>query len=172
MHPLHTHAPVGRRYGDANAYDQGSTLVELLAAMLAAAILVLTAGVMIVYASRESQRNTAGMNMQADGRVAMQAIGRSIRGVSTADVSVVASDDLRITRGGYTERFYVNAQNLVHDPSMAVVGDEILLANGTLAVTNGFAASLSNNLVVVILSLTAGDHTYQQTVEGAFTCRN
>lgn len=151
---------------------RGATLIELLISIVAAGILVTTVGSMLYFVSRESTRTSAGVNMQADARVAMQTLAYLIRTATPGSVSVNTNGTLFVTdTASVIHSIYGSAGNLVHDPDLSVAGNDIVLINGALS-NNGFQVSVNANLVQITLLLTAGDNTYQETLKGAFTWRN
>lgn len=153
-----------------DAQKTGFTLVELLMAVVASAILALVVGIMLVYAWGEFRRDRDGVNMQEDGRIAMETIARTIRSASAPNVQVLSSNDLRVTSSGVTKRVYASGNSLFYDPNMAVAGDAVSLVNNRLI--SFIALTTNSTSVQVTLTLTAGDNTHNETILGVFTCRN
>jgi prepilin-type N-terminal cleavage/methylation domain-containing protein len=144
------------------------TLVELLVGMLAGSVLAVTAGLLLYYGYGEWRRNREGVAMQQDGRVAMEVIGRAVRAAATAQVAVVAGE-LHLTNAACASRFRAAGGDLLHDPNLAVAGDERPLVSGRL-----LAFGVSNTLrgVQVTLQLRCASGTHNQTIQEVFTCRN
>jgi Tfp pilus assembly protein PilW len=133
----------------------GFTLVELVAAMLTAAILALTAGSMLFYAFAGWQRNTENLEMQRDGTIAMDMLARAVRAAAGSNV-LVQAESLQVAGGGATLRFSVSGNDLVYDPDTATPGDETAIVAGRLA---SFSPTLVTNVgVAVDLALQAGEN--------------
>jgi Tfp pilus assembly protein PilW len=145
------------------------TLVELLAAMVAAAMLVLTAGLMLFYAATAMRRDRDGADMQQDGCVALALIARSVRGATSTNLDVRPAD-LRIAApSNRTLRVFAQGRDLIYDPGTLVPGSENTLIRGHLV---SFAVTNAGGRVRVTLTMEAGGGAHRETLEGSYTCRN
>lgn len=170
MHSKGTSVRTERRPTGSGASCHGMTLIELLVAMLAAGILVLTAGIMLVHVAGACRRGRDGISMQADGRVAMETIAKSVRFASPADIDDSQPGVLNVTVTGVTRRVYANGTELVFDPNIAEAGDLVsLVGPGRLT---SFTVAKTNRSVIATLSMTSADNTHTETLRGVFTCRN
>jgi Tfp pilus assembly protein PilW len=112
---------------------QGYSLVELLAAALAASVLALTAGTMLFHAYDAWNENHEAVNVHRDGRHAMDMMTRAVRAASFARVVTAENNNLVIANAAGTSsvRFQRSRQDLIYDPDTGVDGDEIaLVADG------------------------------------------
>jgi prepilin-type N-terminal cleavage/methylation domain-containing protein len=147
----------------------GFTVIELLAAMLAGAVLALTAGSMLFYAYGSWRRGRDGAAMQQDGRAAMELISRTARDAAATNLDARPSE-LRVAMpSNRTWRVFAQGGQLVCDPSMAVTGDEHVVAQ---AGVRAFSVSNDNGRLRVTLRLEAGEGAYRETLDGRYTCRN
>jgi len=152
-----------------HARSNGFSLIELVVAMAAAAVLALTAGLMLVYAYKAWRQDRDGAAMQQDGSVALELISRAVRSGSNVVVQSGFPGDLRATLTNRTMRIFADEQNLVYDPSLAVTGDEVVVIEGRLS---AFAVTNTAGTVSVVLQMEAGDGFHRETLEGSYTCRN
>jgi Tfp pilus assembly protein PilW len=112
---------------------QGYSLVELLAAALAASVLALTAGTMLFHAYDAWDENHDAVNVHRDGRHAMDMMTRAVRAASVARVVTAVNNNLVIANeaGTSSVRFRRDGQDLIYDPDTGVDGDETtLVADG------------------------------------------
>lgn len=70
---------------------KGFTIVELMMAMLAMAILSLAVGSMLVYGWMGWRRNTESVGMQRDAVLAMNVVAREIRNSNISEISADAA---------------------------------------------------------------------------------
>ena len=85
----------------------GFTIMELLVAMMATAILALIVGLMLVYGWQGWHQNTASVEMQRDATLAMQVIAKEIRRTPMAGITPgtnlvcrIASETVTISKNG------------------------------------------------------------------------
>jgi prepilin-type N-terminal cleavage/methylation domain-containing protein len=128
----------------------GFTLVEMLAALVAAAVLVMTMGSMLWYGFLGLNRTKQAVALQRDMRTSMAALAQmthSATGMSysTSGVYVVWFSN-RPPASVYTQ----STSNLFFDPNTTAAGDGLQLANGTL---KRFSVSITTNLATVVLAL-------------------
>jgi len=112
----------------------GFSLVEVLAALMAASILALTAGIMLFHAYDAWTENHDAVNLQRDGRNAMDLITRAIRNVASSNVVAAVNNNLVLSNVvlnnqgvANTVQFRRIGRNLIYDPDMNTGGDSVLL---------------------------------------------
>lgn len=66
---------------------QGFTIVELMVAMVAFAIMILAVGLMLIYGWLGWRKNTQSVNMQRDAVLAMEQIAREVRNSNIAEIT-------------------------------------------------------------------------------------
>ena len=138
----------------------GFSLVELLAAMAAAAILALTAGAMLWYGYLGWTRARGSVELQRDMRAATDIFTRAAR----AGTNLVASTGTVFTvefSDRPTASLFASGSSLVYDPDTASSGDQITVANGTL---QSFDVSLAGNLTTLVLVLNSAGETLSNRV--------
>jgi prepilin-type N-terminal cleavage/methylation domain-containing protein len=146
----------------------GFTLVELLAAMVAGSVLVLSVGIMLNYGYRGWNRNSANVDMQLDGAAVMKTVNRYVREARAVDITVASGSlSIRNTNSMVTVRLYQSGSNLVFDPNTAVSGNEMTMIRGRVT---SFTPSWQTNRVAVTLMLNQGSETVLLT--SAVTFRN
>ena len=131
---------------------QGYSLVELLAAALAASVLALTAGTMLFHAYDAWDENHDAVNVHRDGRHAMDMMTRAVRAASAERIIAAVNNDLMIANeaGTSSVRFRRDGQDLIYDPDTEVDGDDItLVADGI----SRFNVSASATAVTVRVDL-------------------
>jgi hypothetical protein len=142
--------------------------VEVLAAIAAASVLALTAGLLLYYGYLALTRNRENVEMQADGTIAMDMIARAVRPASTATVTAAAGS-LRVATSNRVVEFRAVAADLVYDPDTGHAGDEMTVVRGRLV---SFAASNTPRGVDVRMVLKDATASPAATLEGTMTCRN
>ena len=147
----------------------GFTLVELMAAMVAAAVLALTAGLMLFYAYKAWHQDRDGAAMQQDGCIAMELISRAVRGGSNVVIQATQPGDLRAVVSNRTLRIFAQGNNLIYDPAMSIASNEMTVVNGSLV---SFAVSNVSGNVAFVLQMEAGDGNHRERLEGAYRCRS
>ncbi|NQU40779.1 MAG: hypothetical protein HQ523_12565 [Lentisphaerae bacterium] len=116
----------------------GMTVIELMVAMLAAAVLALTAGIILVYCFRTLRSNSDAVELQRDVDITTRTLYRAIRSSRRADLnrshlpSRLTFASRSYYRAGANRLPNAAGTFLVHDPNTAVSGDEQVLVNGTL----------------------------------------
>jgi Tfp pilus assembly protein PilW len=116
---------------------QGYSLIELLAAALAASVLALTAGTMLFHAYDAWDENHAAVNVHREGRHAMDMLTRAIRDASFVQILTAENGNLVIdnTVGVGTTRFWLTGRDLMYDPDTATDGNEVLVADAVIVFT-------------------------------------
>ena len=127
----------------------GFSLLELVAGILAAAILALTAGSMLWYGYRGWKQVGDSIGLQRDMRNSMEVMSRAVRSgtnmtFSTGLVFTVQYSTLP------TALVYANATNLFYQPDATVAGSQMTLVDGSL---QQFAVSFATNTATVTLVL-------------------
>lgn len=113
--------------------NTGFSLVELLVASLAAAILALTAGTMLYHAYDAWDDNHAAVNLHRDGQNAIDLLSRAIRVATSADVEITANSiivsDVSINNLGGAQSVSVTrtGSDLIYDPDTDTADDEVTL---------------------------------------------
>ena len=136
---------------------RGFSLVELLAAMLAASILAITAGTMLFHAYSAWNDNHNAVNVHRDGRNAMDMMTRAIRAASVSNVVTAVNNDLILSGVALydealtnTVRFSRSGRNLIYDPDTGSNGDDVMLvADGV----RRFNVSLSDTATSIEIRL-------------------
>ena len=130
----------------------GFTLVEMLVALVAAAVLVMTMGSMLWYGFLGLSRTRQAVALQRDMRASMVALAQithSATGLSFSTSGVyVAWYSNRPSASVYSQ----STTNLFFDPNTTAGGDSLQLAYGTLKT---FTVAVSSNMATV--SLAVGD---------------
>ncbi len=139
----------------------GFTLVELLAALLAGAVLVAVMGAMLWYGFLGLNRTRNAVTLQRDMRASMVALSQMTHSATGMHYN---------TSGVYTvwfsnhppARVYVSSTtNLFYDPDTTGSGAEMQLAYGTLRT---FSVAVATNLAAVVLALGDGFETASNEV--------
>lgn len=138
-----------------NANGGGFSLIELLAGLAAAALIGLTAGIILVFAYRSWITNKATVERQQDGAVVMTFLARALRDgsnwtYSAGTLDVGASNGLR--------RFSVRDQSLYYNPNAANLDSEMLITSNVTS----FVCSNATGGASVTLALDTGDGTVTQ----------
>ena len=137
----------------------GFTLLELLAVMLAAAVLALTAGSMLWYGYRGWQRVGDSIGLQRDMRAAMNVMARSVR----AGTNMTFSTGLVFTvqySGLPPASVYAAGNSLYYVPDTGAAGS-MCLVNGTL---QQFGVALATNTATLTLVLQGNQETLSNRV--------
>lgn len=125
----------------------GFTLVEILMALVAASVLALTAGALLVYLFDGLAWNTEQIEGHRDGAYAVAVLQHHLRSAAPGEVSV-AGEEIRIQSGGVIKRFRRVGEDLEFDPNLAAGGnDELLIRSGV----TGFTPILFDGRVDVLL---------------------
>ncbi len=144
----------------------GFTLVEILASMLASAVMALTAGSVLVYAYMGWARNRDAVKMQTDASLAMNVLSRDIRESAVSDIAIHSN---RIDFATNAVRHvpaavYQAGDKLIRDPGGFEVIENWLVSFGA-APTNGAQ-------VRVTLRLRGGRGDSETAMDGVFDPRN
>ena len=116
---------------------RGYSLIELLAAALAASVLALTAGIMIFQSYGAWEDNHAAVNVHRDARHAMDMLTRAVRAASPSQIVTAENDNLVIDNavGAGATRFWRDERKLMYDPDTAVSGDDELVKDAITTFT-------------------------------------
>lgn len=136
------------------------TLIELLVSLIAAAMLALTAGLMVFFGYRTWQRNQEIACLQEDAAAALATVSQVLRGAVAADVSVSAGQITVKQRDGNgtvtrTARIFTSGRNLVYRPDITAT-TEAVLVKGRL---DSFAPQLESGRVSFILVMSGKGRT-------------
>ena len=145
--------------------NNGFTLVEMMAAMLAGAVLALTAGAMLIFGYAGWANQSDSVKMQNDASLAMLVIGREIRESSMGDISYLANGMAfapNAVRSNATT-IVVAGNQLVFNPTGFVLVENWV---------NGFTAQMNGTRVDVTLHLRGGRRMNETLVNASFTPRN
>jgi hypothetical protein len=151
-------------------------MVELMVAVVAASILVLTIGCVLVCMVRETVRSTSMTELQADMRVAVPAVYRLIREASGGSITapvvgqtgtVFAVGSRSIFRANDALVAAASGSSLVYDPNTTRSGDELALSKGWV---KNFSCVRGTNSLSFSLELNNGDTAMR--VDGAGYYRN
>jgi hypothetical protein len=138
----------------------GFFTVEVVAAMVTAAVLAVTGGAMLFHGYAGWRKNTTSIEMQRDGTLAMDMLSRAIRAATETNVTVAASE-LRVATPGGTVAFTTSGSDLLYDPDTGIPGDETTVVAGRLL--SFTPALLTNTGVSVDLQLEEGDDSTHLT---------
>ena len=138
----------------------GFSLLEMLAGIIAAAVLALTAGSMIWYGYRGWQGLGDSVGLQRDTRAALDVMARAVRTCTnmTFSTGLVFKVDYS---GLPTAQIYAASNSLYYQPDATVAGTQMKLVNGTL---KQFAVSFVTNTATVTLVLQANRETVSNRV--------
>jgi type II secretory pathway pseudopilin PulG len=87
----------------------GFTIVELLAGFIAAAIVAVTAGLVLYFIQRGAGDNQAAVGEHQDGSVAMAAISRALRDSVQTNTDLTVQEQIRTTNASGERLLYVDA---------------------------------------------------------------
>ena len=135
----------------------GFTIVELMVAMLSAALLAAISGAILFYAYTGWRRNTAAVELQRDGTVAIDMLARAVRHASASDVTISAGK-MEVQKAASTVSFTASGSDLVYDPDTGSGGDEVTVIDGRLS---EFTPTNALNGVGIRLVLEDGEETTQ-----------
>jgi len=147
----------------------GFTTVELLAATIAAAVLALSVGAMLIYGYAAWRRHSEFVDMQRDATAAMHTIGWKVRAATASDATIPAADRLRIVTPSATVEFRASGADLIYDPDTGTGGDEEVLVDGRLQT---FSPILVTGGVSVQLDLQTVDGEESAQTDAVFAFRN
>lgn len=134
---------------------RGLTIIELMVATAAGAIVAITAGSMLYYGYVAWRQNNALVDIQRDATVALGAIGLAVRG----SVGVAVGAELRATNSaGIVERFHVGGDGLLYKQPDTTDPAEILLTVTPQVTVAAFSSAAADDGVAVHLDL-QGDET-------------
>lgn len=131
----------------------GLTLVELLAALLAASVLALTMGSLLWYASLGWRRTSEAVNLQRDMRVSMDTLTRMTRHATNFAFSTGLVYTARYS-GHSPASVYASGGSLYFDPNTATAGNTVTLSSGTVV---RFSVAVATNMATVVLALQRTD---------------
>jgi Tfp pilus assembly protein PilW len=144
------------------------TLVELLVGVLLSSILLLAGGSLLFFMISGRTQVNMQVDLQRDAQAVIAYMHKVLREAASSEVSVV-DNRLEVERDGVTEAFYVVDDDMMHDPDIGVVGDEIPLVQGSLS-TFEVTQSVNPDIVSLRLVLEQGD--FQTEIESAVAQRN
>lgn len=148
----------------------GFTMIELLAASAAGAVLALTAGSLIYFVSSVQSRNSGNQEVQRDATFAMDLLGRTVQASRAREVTLTSGQidfSTNHVRACGVQFRSDSRQNLMYDPDVSTAGDEVRVVRGRLA---AFSASVSSNRMWIVLGLREGAASLYMT--NGFTFRN
>jgi len=134
----------------------GFTVIELLLGVVLAAFLALTAGGLLVFASRGWLCSASMSEMEHDMAVTLHALDMAVRGASNSNV-VTGVNTLRVTAGGATKAFSRVGNSLYYNLNGTAGGE--LVVNNRLDSRSGMTGFMSrftnapNNEVFVTINL-------------------
>lgn len=144
------------------AKTAGFTIVELLIGMIAAAILAVAAGSLLVSAFRGSARAKAAVEMAQDAAVAIHTVELAIRSASNTVTGEVGVDRLKVrTPSGVIRAFTVQTSNgrrsLLYNPNDPS-GASMVLVDRRLGT---FVSATTGKVVRVSMTLSGIDQNAQ-----------
>ncbi len=110
------------------AGTHGFTMVELLVATLASAILALTAGLMLVISYSAWIANRDYVDLQRDISLTQTIVDRWVREASHWEVTSTNNGLLIATSSG-PRRLYAESGSLIFDPDTGTPGDELIVSS-------------------------------------------
>lgn len=142
---------------------KGFTIVELMVGIVAAAIVALTAGVMLANTWGGWFRNMAVADMEREAAVAIHTLDLAVRGGAVVSNAAVDSLRVQMPSNGVMRSFYVQTsggrRSLVYNPNWPNGGGQVLV-NGRLG---AFVATNNNSLVQVTMTLIGLDQRNHDT---------
>lgn len=136
--------------------NKGFSILEIMAGLIPAVILALTAGIMLFYASRTQQNLGNAIGMQRDEQVAMNVLVRLTRAGTNMTFSAAPPRYTVKATGRPTAAIYSANHSLYYDPNTNAANDQVQLINGSLWGPQ-FSVSFSNhatrnvNMVTILL---------------------
>lgn len=122
----------------------GFSLVEITFGILAAAVLALTVGAMLIYGYGGWRRCKAEAELERDGAVALRTLDWTLRGAVLSGIVTTNSGEVTFrTTNGVVAKFYQDASDLRYDNDIATGGtDAYVITNlvspgGFVCVPNG-----------------------------------
>lgn len=140
----------------------GFTLIEVLAASVAASILALSASTLLVLGWRHWSALQDGVAMQRDVTAALATLRGRLRGAAADEVSIL-DGQVRVRTGETEAAFYPWGTDLVYDPDLMVAGDEMDLVAGRLAAFVPTATNQSGRTLVTLTLRLTGDVGHDTT---------
>ena len=133
----------------------GFTLVELLIGVVAAAVLALTAGLMLVNTYQGWARGQGVVELERDAALAIQTLAVATRGACyTNTTPVTGTDTLVVTVPGNTVRtFSVQGRSLIYSHN----GGSMIVVSNRLAATKGFVSSYDSAARTITVTLALYD---------------
>ena len=149
----------------------GFTLVELLMASVAAAVLVVTMGIMLVYGFTTWHRNTRSIDMHRDATLAMRTLDRALRQATALGVDLSQPDRIVVSNqvAPVLHSFYQQGKDLVYNPNLNNGGIPVTLVQGRVT-PSGFTHSNMAQGVTIRLQLQEGTETL--VMNGSVRFRN
>jgi prepilin-type N-terminal cleavage/methylation domain-containing protein len=127
----------------------GFTMIELLVVALAAAMLALTAGFMLLVSYRTWIANRGYVDLQREISLTQTIGDRWVREAAHWEVTSTNSD-LRIVTEAGTKRLYSDAGNLYFDPDTGIDGDELLVSSDHVTDFSAEATALGVHLDLLL----------------------
>lgn len=140
--------------------QRGFTIVELLVAVVASAVLALTAGAMLWYGTLGWRRTREAVDLQRDMAVTLDVMSRSVRAGTNLAFATGAVFTVRFTDRP-TARVFASGSDLVYRPDVAAPGNQMTLAKGTL---RHFAVAVASNGATVVVVLAGGGEVLSNRV--------
>jgi prepilin-type N-terminal cleavage/methylation domain-containing protein len=152
---MRTHVPAER-----NAARAGFTLVELMAASVASAVLLLTVGCLLWFGYLGWKRTSEAVNLQRDMRASMDVLTRMVRSGTNMTFSTSLVFVVQYSNRPPSSVTGVGS-NLFYDPNTTASGDGAQLVYGTL---RQFHVAIATNLAYVTLRLSNSVDTISNRV--------
>lgn len=131
---------------------QGFTLVEVLAAIVAGSLLILSVGIMLKYGYLGWIRNSTNVEMQCEGATVMRTVSRYVREAQDSGITATTGTLTIVpTNSTGTKQFSLtSSSNLVFDSNTAVSGNDMILIKGR---ATSFITRKINGVVQVVLTI-------------------
>lgn len=121
----------------------GFSLLELLVASVAASVLALTAGSMLVYAWISWRDVQEGCRMQQDAAITLTWIRNRVGETAPDNISANTGRLEFTSSSGRSSALYHQGSDLLYDPDVATDGDETTIVHGRM---QSFSPSVITNL--------------------------
>ena len=112
--------------------NRGFTSVEILVAVVSAAILATMAGTMLAYGYKSWRQNSIAVELQRDATAAMEMLSWKVRATSSSRVTVTTNEvviqpvDVLVDP---TISFTMDGSDFVFDPDTVTDDDELIIIN-------------------------------------------
>ena len=112
-----------------NQKYHGFTVIEMIVAMVAGAVLAVTVGLMLSISYRSWIGNRSFIGLQREVTLAQTVVERHVRASSYANTTVT-NNVVTVVEPDRTRRLYRSDDDLIYDPDITLGGDEMIISQG------------------------------------------